>query len=80
MLQTHPVAQAPMTAVAEVTKEEPKGPVELPITDEYGRLVAVQHFDTPEQAKDFVANDFRQWQEKQEQGGTVVPVSAPEKF
>jgi anti-sigma factor RsiW len=81
MIQTRPPAGPVVeNTVAQVSNNESKGgPVELPITDEYGRVVAVQHFDSAEQAKEFVANDFRQWQEKQEQG-PVVPVSAPEKF
>ena len=56
------------------------GPVELPIVDEYGRVVAVQRFKSREDANKFV-EDLNNWQRKQEQikSQNIVPAGA-EKF
>ncbi len=53
------------------------GSVEVPIVDEYGRIVAVQRFASAGEAQQFV-EEMRQFQQKQEQihaGENIVPVN-----
>ena len=53
-------------------------PVELPIVDEYGRVVARQRFATPEDAARFF-EDCNTWQQREEtikDGGAIVPASS----
>jgi len=50
------------------------GPVEVPIVDEYGRVVVLQRFATEQDAQQFI-EEMRQWQEKQDKaptGGNIV--------
>ena len=54
------------------------GAVEVPLVDEYGKVVAVQRFDSAAQAQEFI-EDMRKWQQKPEQapnGQNVVPASS----
>lgn len=76
-----PDARAPVFHGANNAGVASSGPVEVPLVDEYGHVVAVQRFESSDKAQEFI-EDMRQWQEKQEQGhgsGPVVPVSE-EKF
>jgi len=53
------------------------GPVDVPLVDEYGNVVAVQRFDDAAKAQQFI-EDMRQDEAKREQGhtpGKIVPVS-----
>ncbi len=52
-------------------------PVDLPLVDEYGRVVAVQHFKSAEEAAKFIedCNNFQRAQEKVK-SGNVTPVGA----
>ena len=56
------------------------GPFELPIVDEYGRVVAVQRFKSADDLNKFI-EDLNTWQRKQEQikSQNIVPAGA-EKF
>ena len=58
-----------------------QGAVELPIVDEYGRVVAVQRFASPAEAAKFIedCNSWQQREEKIKDGGNIVPANS-EKF
>jgi hypothetical protein len=49
------------------------GPAQVQLTDDSGRVVAVQHFESVDKAKEF-ANDIQAWQERQQQmrNGNVI--------
>ena len=58
------------------TAPNKNAPKDFTIVDDYGRVVAVQHFDSQEKANGFY-EAIRLDQEKQEMpGGNVVPVAA----
>ena len=56
-----------------VGKVAPTVPAAVQLTDDAGRVVAVQHFESLDKAKEF-ANDIQAWQERQRQmqNGNVV--------
>jgi anti-sigma factor RsiW len=75
------IAQGGTPAAGNITTVGNRGPVELPIVDEYGRVVATQRFATPEEAARFI-EDCSAWQQREEKikdGGNIVPVGS-EKF
>lgn len=49
------------------------GPAQVQLTDDSGKVVAVQHFESMDKAKEF-ANDIQAWQERQQQmrNGNVI--------
>jgi hypothetical protein len=55
------------------------GPVEVPIVNEYGKVVAVQRFATQQDAQQFL-DEMRQWQEGQEKVPVENTVPVQHKF
>lgn len=66
---------APLTSPTAPTVTVASGtPVQVPLVDEYGHVVAVQKFDSADKAREFF-DDMRHFEEKQEQmrdGNTVL--------
>lgn len=73
----NPVLPSPVPSITTVNASNA---VDLPIVDEYGKVVAVQHFNSAEEAAKFV-EDVNNWQKSQEKvpGRNIVPTGA-EKF
>lgn len=74
------VVQQPAVAGIATVSNPLDQPVDLPIVNEYGQQVAMQHFNTRREADKFI-DDLNRWQKTQEQikQNNIVPVGA-EKF
>jgi anti-sigma factor RsiW len=74
------VVQSPAVAGINTVSNPLDQPVDLPIVNEYGQQVAVQHFNTRREAEKFI-EDLNRWQKTQEQikQNNIAPVGA-EKF
>ncbi len=57
---------------AQLVSNTPKAKISVPITDEYGRVVAWQTFDNPEDAKNFTEDLHKT---REQQSAPVVPAS-----
>ena len=70
-----PVVVSTNTGISNTAGNSNSGPVEIPIVDEYGKVVAVQRFATQQDAQQFL-DEMRQWQEGQEKApaGNTTPV------
>ena len=75
------LVQNPSGSPGNLTTVGGQRPVEFPIVDEFGRVIAVQRFNNAEDAARFI-EDLNRWQQREEQiksGQTIVPANS-EKF